>query len=155
MTVYERVGKDIKDGCPIREGAPGACAICGAHTFLRYGCCFHCAKATEADDPRLEGYPRVGGKPEPHDELASHPMPTDHCPTCEAKVDRATMVTGDVAGGPDVGDLSICFSCGAFNEFTRGMALIPMKPETRRAISIDKMATMLRIQAKIRARGPR
>lgn len=152
MTVYERVACDIKDGSTqvVSEGAPGACAICGAHRFLRYGCCLHCARTTQIDDPRLEGYPREGDKPR---EIVSHEVPTDWCPACEAKIERATMIDGE--GPPTPGDISICFACGAFNEFTAQLLLIPLRPETRRQIPIDQMAMMLRAQVKIRQRSAR
>lgn len=65
MTVKERVQLDIRDGGVgiIHEQKPAPCAICESSTYLRYGCCFSCAVITDIGDPRLEGYPRVGGKP--------------------------------------------------------------------------------------------
>jgi hypothetical protein len=51
-------------------------------------------------------------------------MGTDHCPECGYEVDRATEVTGDSLPAP--GDISICFKCGAFLQFSSDMALIKL-----------------------------
>lgn len=39
-----------------------------------------------------------------------------HCPRCLALIDGCTALTDE--GGPDVGDLSVCVSCGTALEFT-------------------------------------
>ena len=64
MTVYEKVKTDIRKAnfVVIHEQPKAPCAICGSLDFLRYGCCRRCAATTNIDDPRLVGYPCVGGE---------------------------------------------------------------------------------------------
>lgn len=152
MTVLERVREDVKNGCVITETAPGTCAICGAHQFLRYGCCRGCAPTTATDDPRLAAYPRVGDKTGEPDGIVSHRTPTDHCPACEYKLDAATSAAGDGAK-PSAGDVSLCINCGALLEYTDDLHVIPMPRGTRDKLSPDVTMQLLSMQAKVRTRG--
>lgn len=50
------------------------------------------------------------------------------CPSCGDIVDKATSLADDDTSGPGVGDLSICWNCGALNAFEDANQLRPALP---------------------------
>ncbi len=55
-------------------------------------------------------------------------MGIDHCPVCQKICNTATP-PDDSKIIPKPGDLSICFSCGAYLQFAPDMALQELTPE--------------------------
>ena len=51
----------------------------------------------------------------------SHRLPLTLCPWCGYKLDAATNMTGE--GGPEPGDLTLCFKCASPLQFDADMRL--------------------------------
>jgi len=51
-------------------------------------------------------------------------MKNNNCPECNYHSDAATALDGDYK--PSDGDISLCFNCGAINQFDSELNIIPL-----------------------------
>lgn len=52
-------------------------------------------------------------------------MKENRCPECNGKTDAATSIEGDYK--PSGGDISLCFHCGAINQFSNDLSIVPIE----------------------------
>ena len=58
------------------------------------------------------------------------------CPSCKKQLDASTTVQGDGIP-PQTGDLSICFSCGAYLEFTGPLSVVLLTGPAFNQLDVD------------------
>jgi hypothetical protein len=76
-------------------------------------------------------------------------MNTFECPSCKKQLDASTTVGGG-SDAPKAGDLSICFSCGAWLRFTGPLSVVclladefhELEPETKRMLEAGKQTVL-------------
>ena len=79
-------------------------------------------------------------------------MGDDYCPTCNYKIDCASVATGEHEV-PNPHDVSICLSCGEFLEYADDMALIKITEKTTKELTLEQLVTMRRASDYIKKRG--
>jgi hypothetical protein len=74
------------------------------------------------------------------------------CPSCKKQLDASTAVQGNNGEAPIAGDLSVCFSCGAFLKFTGPSSTVCLSDaefnkldfETKRVLDCGKQVVLSR-----------
>lgn len=79
-----------------------------------------------------------------------HVTPTDLCPSCGARFDRATGI--DHPSAPEPGDFTVCISCGALLRFDAALRTEPATAEDWAALEPEQATMIRRAQALLRAR---
>jgi hypothetical protein len=78
-------------------------------------------------------------------------VPISLCPSCGYACEAASSVTGDT---PEVGDLGVCFNCGALLRFGIGFVLYAATDAELAGLPSDKRQMVTASQDYIRQRGP-
>jgi hypothetical protein len=78
-------------------------------------------------------------------------MPTNYCPICGKKLDRAGLVskTGEY-GEPSPGALTVCFGCGGWLVFRKDLSLRKMDAEDIRQIDSETHQMLMTISRAIK-----
>jgi len=79
-------------------------------------------------------------------------MGDDYCPACNRKCDSATAIEGTATPVP--GDISVCFNCGEWLEFSNDMALIKMPEKTRSELTKENHELLSDATFNFKKRGP-
>lgn len=81
-------------------------------------------------------------------EMNTHLVHTASCPACGYVVDRASNnPQKSESRNPVPGDISVCWRCGAINQFTPGLQLIP---QPLHELSADQRDEAMRLSESIR-----
>jgi len=78
--------------------------------------------------------------------------PPGLCPECGRLLRHASDMNG-TGHRPKPGDLSLCFNCGAINEFDVGLGLRPPSQETLDKLPPDAAAKLFDAQRSIRTKA--
>jgi hypothetical protein len=72
-------------------------------------------------------------------------VPPCECPACGNENDRASSYNCNVS--PKIGDIAVCFTCGAINRYSKGMAL-EIVPDAE--VATDDFSEACEVQKKVR-----
>jgi hypothetical protein len=75
------------------------------------------------------------------------------CPSCKKQLDASTTVQGEGLP-PQTGDLSICFSCGAYLEFTGPLSVVLLTGPAFNQLDAETKRTLVTARLFVISRNP-
>ena len=74
------------------------------------------------------------------------------CPACDASCDATTDATGDGNNRPKPGDLSVCYSCGAFLQYREDLSFQKLSLKEEFELDQDVRDQLFKISGMIKAK---